>query len=769
MAAETELERMVVRLTADASEYMKALQEAQQQTVAAGKQIEIAAANIGTAFQTVGAAVAAVGFERMAKSALSAWQEEESAVLKLTATLEGNGRAVQETLEDYLAFASEVQRTTVLADEQVDVLLRQAETFGKTGAAAKEMVKNSIALAGAVDGTAESAGSYIRIANAMADGNIELAMHMSRLVPQLRGVKDEAEFTAKFNQLVASGLKTVNAEASSSAGQMRQLSNAWSDFQETIGKVIAEALVPVLEWLRETISWMQGWPPVVKTATTVVLGLGAATAGLLATAGSAVLIYNNLIASLVTYVSNITAAKLATVAFNTAITAAMAAIALGAINLADMDTRLQGLNKNLQEAGNMSAELAQKDVGVGFAMSFEGIDQQREELLKYRKQIVQDMQIVGAKADELNSDWGQFARGITGGLYGRQTIKDMEELNKSFASVEIALKGLEKAAPQAKAAEASLKAKQSVDELTKGLQLQVQTFGKTANQAAIFKISLEEGVTPAMLEAAKAAAAMLEEMERDRKANEEAAQRSKALADSISNLKNNLKDSIATFGLTADEVAIYKLSVEGASQAELVQLKTLALQKKAMEDRSKMVEEGKRVTEQYQKPLDAFYARMAELQNLMDAGVVSQDVFNTAMKDAEQRFIDAERAARKAKEEVQQFDAALAGSAEAARRLDAYKGALGNLRQQGRVSQQAESARQTFDFQRRQSQLAAGSRGPGFGNAVATAQADVAAGQAALAVGSRGEGINKLLMRIASATEKEAARPGVTLEPTRIP
>ncbi len=83
-----------------------------------------------------------------------------------------------------------------------------------------------------------------------------------------------------------------------------------------------------------------------------------------------------------------------------------------------------------------------------------------------------------------------------------------------------------------------------------------------------------------------------------------AAKREEALAKKVDDLTNRLRLQIATFGKTSDEIALYKLRLEGATEAQLANAKSSikaldsleALQKKLLEDAQKAKESasGKR-------------------------------------------------------------------------------------------------------------------------------------------------------------------------------
>lgn len=296
---EVEVERLVVSLVGDPKQYLAMMQQATIATQQAAQQMqgalkkteEQAKATEGIWKGTVGA-LASLGAKNWLEGALGEWQNAESQSLKLDATLKANGRNVEELGGTYRAFASQMQELTVVDDDTVVGLLRMAETFDLTGNAATGAVQKAFALAGAVSGTAAAAGEYVRMAVALEKGDIAMAMRFARMIPQLRGIKDQTEFVAKANQLMAGGMATVTAEAQSSSGVLAQLKNDYGDFLEEIGHTVADGLIPVAHWLGAAVKWFQSLSPEVKTAITVVAILTAAVvalAGAIAVVGA---IYN---------------------------------------------------------------------------------------------------------------------------------------------------------------------------------------------------------------------------------------------------------------------------------------------------------------------------------------------------------------------------------------------------------------------------------------------------------------------------------------------
>ena len=250
---ETELERLVVRLTGDATSYIKMLKESAEASQKTAHQIETAANKI-EAFKgkmegfggTLGRAFGAVGIAVGFKESMHKFEEFEKNTIRMNAVLLANERNITETTKSYKEFAAEVNQSTLLTKGEVMGLLRQAETFDLTGAAAKKAAKDAAALAAVNDSSAES---MIRMSAAMAKGDTERAMQFARMIPQLRGVKDETEFLAKYNKLVEAGTRTLGEEMETVSGRIEHSIQQFKTFSKEIGGAISLGIEPLARHL----------------------------------------------------------------------------------------------------------------------------------------------------------------------------------------------------------------------------------------------------------------------------------------------------------------------------------------------------------------------------------------------------------------------------------------------------------------------------------------------------------------------------------------
>lgn len=273
MATAAEVESIVVRLTGDGSQYQQMMQQAQKYTSQTGQHIGAIAHDVdgfGKKLTRFGElAVAALGInaiKNFLRETIHSWTEQEDALIKTEAILKTNGREVQKTLDDYNEFASAIQKVTTQGDEVTLGILAMAESFGLTGEAAKEATKNAIGFA-AINGG--SANQYLRFTAAMAQGDTEKMKMMARMIPQLRGIRNEQELIQKATLLAATGFETAQKMAQTYTGQMAQLKNAWGDIMEDVGKTVTELLIPAVQQIRRLVDWIQSLSPETKRFATI--------------------------------------------------------------------------------------------------------------------------------------------------------------------------------------------------------------------------------------------------------------------------------------------------------------------------------------------------------------------------------------------------------------------------------------------------------------------------------------------------------------------
>lgn len=273
---ETELGAMIVRLMGDGSSYQSMLSTAESAIKQTAKQVESATKVIeafGGGLKSFAAnalgALAVFGVATSAQGAFDKFADREKTLLRLTAAIESNGRAVGPVMKEYMAFADAVSAQTLTTKSSTLSMLKQVEAMGFSGDAAKRVIANSIAMAAVNDGSAEN---YIRVTAAMEQGNLQLL----RRIPGLRGIKDQTELVTRAQQMLTTGMKIATADAESTSGQIEHLKRSLNSLSIEVGGLIAQAIRPLVVWLRQGVDAFNALDPTVKkTVVAVVTALGA--------------------------------------------------------------------------------------------------------------------------------------------------------------------------------------------------------------------------------------------------------------------------------------------------------------------------------------------------------------------------------------------------------------------------------------------------------------------------------------------------------------
>jgi hypothetical protein len=277
---ETEIERMVVRLMGDGSQYMNMLKQAQSQTEETARYVEAAAQRIegfAKSIESFGRSaisiLAGLGATGLLQKGFAGFSQFQDTMIGLKATLEVNGRAVESTTKQYVAFADQMRVLANISGRQTLETLKLAESFKLTGASAERAAQDAMALA---DVSGSSAQAMIRLTAAVAQGDIQRAMMFSRMVPQLRGVKNEAEFMDRYQKLTSAGFAAMQEKAQTAEGRLKALDMTFQSFLKDLGKTVAEGVKPFVEILIKVVEWLKNLNDGCKLAITSVLALVAA-------------------------------------------------------------------------------------------------------------------------------------------------------------------------------------------------------------------------------------------------------------------------------------------------------------------------------------------------------------------------------------------------------------------------------------------------------------------------------------------------------------
>ena len=163
--------------------------------------------------------------------------KQEDALFALATALSLTGDASQDALEDYQRFASGLQKTTVIGDEQTLALLAQHKQLGVVTEDLKKAAKFTIGIAAATGRSTEAISLYV--ASALQG---ETAM-LARYIPALKGVSDETEAMAIITDFATKGMKVAEGRTKTTSGAFQQMKNAIGDVTEIIGQPFLASIV----------------------------------------------------------------------------------------------------------------------------------------------------------------------------------------------------------------------------------------------------------------------------------------------------------------------------------------------------------------------------------------------------------------------------------------------------------------------------------------------------------------------------------------------
>lgn len=273
MAGETELERIVVRLVGDAGSFVKMMTGATQATQAGVTKMITALNRLEGFANTLLGTFGRLGVAATLKGAFDQFAKMELGQIRLRAAIEGNNGNVDELTSRYTRVAQAISNVTLNTKGEVLALFQQADAQQFSGDAAENVVRNSIALAGA---TGQSAESMLRVAVNIQRGHPEFAAR----VLGLRGIRDQTELLNAVNQRLSLGMRVSQAEFNSASGRIERLGRSLKSVGTEVGGLIARALLPAVDYIQKLTEQFKAMDDATKKVVYQVVGLTLAWLGM---------------------------------------------------------------------------------------------------------------------------------------------------------------------------------------------------------------------------------------------------------------------------------------------------------------------------------------------------------------------------------------------------------------------------------------------------------------------------------------------------------
>lgn len=320
----------------------------------------------------------------------------------------------------------------------------------------------------------------------------------------------------------------------------------------------------------------------------------------------------------------------------------------------ETDTYIKSLERKIEtlargEAAAKLADLADRHAALGMKFNAEQIQKliEKEAELKEVKAAKTEATKLQKDVDTLTAKLKAQVEAFGGVKYATdlQALADRNASKEALAAADGYSKKLDALKKAADLAE-------DVDKLNAKLRAEVAELKSGTESSEIFALS-HRGAKDAVLETARA-------LEIEKKALKETADLKKDIGSFVAKLESE----VATFGMLSEEAELAAFAKRGAAGATFEYAKSLAAQKKALEDNKKLLEEAKKVNEKFQ-PKIKFINEYAELDKMFKAGAISAETLQLATKDLQADLLKAhDKADVRVRFTVEGNDAVRAGSAE---------------------------------------------------------------------------------------------------------
>lgn len=184
-----------------------------------------------------GAAVFFAGKELLSgmSDAVKAAAEQEQAFQNLANAMQRSGDFSQQALDDFGAFASQIQKTSTVSDDAVLSQLALAKSFGVSNDQAKKLIQAAVDMSAA---TGVDLNTAVESLGKTLSGSTGL---LAKSNTELQGVSSAAlKSGAAIDILAAKYAGAASGSLKTFSGSTAQLSLAFGEFQESLGDIIVK-------------------------------------------------------------------------------------------------------------------------------------------------------------------------------------------------------------------------------------------------------------------------------------------------------------------------------------------------------------------------------------------------------------------------------------------------------------------------------------------------------------------------------------------------
>jgi hypothetical protein len=185
---------------------------------------------------------------------INAANRQEDATNRLNNALRIQGSYTERLSSKYQKLAADIQRSTRFGDEEVMELMQQLISIGNVTESQMERAARAATDFAAATGR-DLKTAALTVGKAMAGTTGELSRYgiiLDQNIPKTK--KAEAALEAMEKQFGTAAQRDIGTFS----GQVAQLGNVWSDFQETLGTFITKSKISeaVIYGLSESIQWL---------------------------------------------------------------------------------------------------------------------------------------------------------------------------------------------------------------------------------------------------------------------------------------------------------------------------------------------------------------------------------------------------------------------------------------------------------------------------------------------------------------------------------
>lgn len=249
------ISRLKVWLTADTKEFSDRLNKGKKEV-----------SGFSSAMKKVGGVIAGAfalsSITSFIKECKSLWKIQEKAENKLESVIKATGGAAELTADQMKKYASSLQDATTYGDEvTIDAMSIMATFKSIKGDVFKEAIKSAQDMAYVMNTDLNQAALQLGKAlespelglTALRRSGVSFSTEQIKQIKQLvaEGKKQEAQLIMLKELQTEFGGAAANA-ANTATGATAQLSNAWGDFKETVGKAITPS-ISIIQFLTKAI------------------------------------------------------------------------------------------------------------------------------------------------------------------------------------------------------------------------------------------------------------------------------------------------------------------------------------------------------------------------------------------------------------------------------------------------------------------------------------------------------------------------------------